>query len=509
MGRAFIVGGSGGGDTSDDCTATKQQVLEGYKAITSDSDSDADNGTMKNLTNRTTIKHTTSNSTPVIAGNYAYMTTNTDGKSRTQVSYDGEDGFIKKNTLFGVETSKMATAGGLTAAKLLANQSAFGITGTATNDTTATDPYVYNGRTYYSKGVKRTGTMTIASVVSFSVAAYSTSQILCTWKNPAKGPYSGVIIRYKTGSYPTSVSDGTLGYQGTGTNLALNATSTATINNLAASTTYYFRIWMYCNTSVGALYSGNLSATGTVASHGSKTFTSSGTFTIPNGVRSVRAFLVGGGGGGSNGYTYKGDGAGGGGGGGYTTTTPWITVSPGSTYAIVVGSGGRSANLATPYDGGASTAFGYSAAGGKSSIHNGTRSYGGSGGSGGGQAGGESSNKIGGRGGENGSNGYMSASTIGGGSLAVYGSIGQGITTRAWGSSSSTLYSGGGGGGSNYVNTPSAGGAGGGGRGGVTRVGGEPGGTNTGGGGGGGNRYTSDGSSGGADGGTGIVLIEW
>ena len=36
------------GDSSDDCTATKNQVLEGYKAITKDSDDDAELGTMPN-----------------------------------------------------------------------------------------------------------------------------------------------------------------------------------------------------------------------------------------------------------------------------------------------------------------------------------------------------------------------------------------------------------------------------------------------------------------------------
>ncbi|GEM_PF-1199587 len=339
MAKAFIVSGGNGGDTSDDCTATALQVLEDYKAITKESDSDVVSGTMKNLTKRSTIKHTSTNITPVVLGDAALMTTNSDGVSRTQIRHNGENGYIQKNTLLAIETSKMATAGSLTAAKLLAGQSAFGISGTATNDATATDPYVHSGKTYYSKGVKRTGTMTISSVVSFSVAAYSTKQLLCTWKNPAKGPYSGVIIRYKTGSYPSSVSDGTLGYQGAGTNHALNASNSAFISGLNAGTQYYVRIWMYCNTSIGVLYSGYASSSGAIktTNSGRQVFTGSGTFVVPAGVRDLNVCVVG-----AGGSTYtKGtdrhqDDISKGAAGGYVVNTT-IGVTPGQQFPVVVG----------------------------------------------------------------------------------------------------------------------------------------------------------------------------
>lgn len=48
MGQCVIMTGGYAGDSSDDCTATKSQVLEGYKAITKDSDDDAELGTMSN-----------------------------------------------------------------------------------------------------------------------------------------------------------------------------------------------------------------------------------------------------------------------------------------------------------------------------------------------------------------------------------------------------------------------------------------------------------------------------
>lgn len=61
-------------------------------------------------------------------------------------------------------------------------------------------------------------------------------------------------------------------------------------------------------------------------------FTSSGAFTVPAGVTSVTFELVGAGGNGAS------NGGGGGGGGGYARGT--YTVTPGTTYSIVVGTGG-------------------------------------------------------------------------------------------------------------------------------------------------------------------------
>lgn len=48
MGQCIIMTGGYACDSSDDCTATKSQVLEGYKAITKDSDDDAELGIMPN-----------------------------------------------------------------------------------------------------------------------------------------------------------------------------------------------------------------------------------------------------------------------------------------------------------------------------------------------------------------------------------------------------------------------------------------------------------------------------
>ena len=49
MGKILIPGSSGGGVTSDDVTAGKAQVLQGYRTITSDSDDEVVEGTIKSI----------------------------------------------------------------------------------------------------------------------------------------------------------------------------------------------------------------------------------------------------------------------------------------------------------------------------------------------------------------------------------------------------------------------------------------------------------------------------
>ena len=87
-------------------------------------------GTIPNLTSRSTIEHATGNGTKVILGDEAFISTNTDGVNRFEIRYNGDSGYITGNTLFAVPTSKAASVGGLTANKLIKNQTAFGITGT-------------------------------------------------------------------------------------------------------------------------------------------------------------------------------------------------------------------------------------------------------------------------------------------------------------------------------------------------------------------------------------------
>lgn len=111
------------------------------------------------------------------------------------------------------------------------------------------------------------------------------------------------------------------------------------------------------------------------------------------------------------------------GGGGYTATHKGLSISTGTSYSIVVGSGGTSSSV----NGGTSSGFGQSVSGGQGKD----------GGSG---AGGSGYVNDGATGGSNGGNGGLGGDNWTGGT-------GQGTTTREFGESSGALYAGGGGGG--------------------------------------------------------------
>lgn len=161
-------------------------------------------------------------------------------------------------------------------------------------------------------------------------------------------------------------------------------------------------------------------------------FLTSGTLVFTSETPMIDVFLVGGGGGGSGHHGNASYDAGGG--GGYTTTQKGFTPTLNESYTITIGGGGSAGPAWTAGgNGGATSAFGFSAAGGK-----GGSSSGGDGGSGGGY------------------NGYVGGSDGSNGSGNSPGK-GQGTTTREFGESTGTLYSGGGGG------SGKSGGAGGGG----------------------------------------------
>lgn len=345
--------------------------------------------------------------------------------------------------------------------------------GLDTSEVTATADKVLKG---YTAGVKdhdepQEGTLEVQSIVNFKVALYGNLSLIGTWQNPEKGPYSGVMVRYKAESYPVNVNDGVLAYDG--------ANNSCTVSGLVSGVEYYFRTWSYVTTNYGRVYGNRYQeATGiTQAVKGNMTYASSGTWTVPANVRNVDVFLVGGGG--SGGWTSSKDFGPGGGGGGYTRTYKNIAVTPGQMIAVTVGSSENASHFGS-----------YSAPGGGKGQDG---SYGVGGGGSGGSGGGN-----GGRQTWDGGAGASNGGSNGGGS-------GQGTTTRAFGESSGTLYSGGGGGGA-YRGNGGSGGAGGGGTGAGGRNGGDvsSGATNTGGGGGGGH-WNCPGQSGGS----GIVLIRW
>lgn len=234
-------------------------------------------------------------------------------------------------------------------------------------------------------------------------------------------------------------------------------------------------------------------------------FTSSGTFTVPSGVSSVRVLVVGGGGGGANGHQ-------GGGGSGYVNVAT-ISVTPGEAVPITVGAGGSGANECdgcndingnTP---GEVSSFGsyLSANGGQTpTTINGPGGNGGSGGGG--------SCNSGTNGGDGGTGGAS------GGSCDYNGGSGQGdytadlatftelaITAGAGGAGGSSSHAAGGGGGGVFVDAagPSAGD----GPRSWSAMGGH--GYGAGGGGGGYDSSTSRMRERGGDGAPGVVYVEW
>lgn len=481
MARFYPTGGTGGANVSV-VTALAEDVAKGKVIVGQDG---------KPITGTLELTGTAADS-QVLAGQTYY---NTDLKAKRTGAMTNRGAWNSSGLAAGATVTIPAgyhNGGGTVTAASLASQ---------TGDATAEDKYVYKGKTYWKDGVKRTGGMTVSSVVSFSVAAYSTDKVTATWKWPSTGPYSGVAICAKTGGYPANINDGRV-YTGVGSSSALGSTSSVVISGLTPGTTYYFRIWTYCTTSVGDLYSTTRDATCATTNKGRQVFTASGVFKAGQ-IDKVKVFLVGGGGSGAApGYKC----GGGGGGGGYTKTVE-ISITPGNSYNVTVGAGGASVNsisASTPgLSGGASSFGSQSVNGGEGGHHSDDNYRGGNGGSGGGA--GNSSGDPNGPGGAGGSNGSDGGACTG----LRPGGTGQHTTTREFGNSSGTLYSGGGGGGghrnnSDKIEQPGAGGAGGGGQGAVVSGNGTNGTANTGGGGGGGYYRTTSGA-----GGSGIVIVTW
>ena len=205
-------------------------------------------------------------------------------------------------------------------------------------------------------------------------------------------------------------------------------------------------------------------------------FLTSGTLTFTKRDATVDVFCVGGGGAGAAIASNCSSGAGG------KTALGTVTVVSGTEYSIVVGAGAISSG-----QGGTSSAFDISAAGGFSGV-------GTTGGSGG--TGGSATNAGNANGASNGSNGNVSGGTAG---------IGQNTTTREFHEETGALYSGSGGA-CRTTAAAAVGGEGGGGTGGkYGTIASAPGAANTGG--GGGAQVTGSGSGGGKSGGSGIVIL--
>lgn len=141
-------GGGGGGTGSDDVTALNKHVLEPYTAITKESDDDPATGTMKNLVDRATITHTSDNATKVLLADEAYIAENSDGVRRVELRYNGDEGFIKPNTLVAYPESQAGAKFGITADKIANGQVVLGMTGTYKGLGNATAAQVLSGYSF-------------------------------------------------------------------------------------------------------------------------------------------------------------------------------------------------------------------------------------------------------------------------------------------------------------------------------------------------------------------------
>lgn len=400
--------------------------------------------------------------------------------------------------------------------------------GTGSDECTATLDHVLAGKTAVTKDSHDepgNGRMTVNSLLSFSVAAYSGRRVLAKWQNPKAAigkPYSGVYIRYSTSGYPGKTG-GTQIYKGAGSNTASQGQSQTYLDMPALNTTYYLSIYPYVTCSAGEMTGNPLNTTVRTSAEQVVTIKGTQNYTIPIGYTKADICAVGGGAGGRGGWEgpTAGYAAGGGvgGGGGYVNTVKGISVSAGQVLSAIVGAGGRGGygGDGNYGDGGATSSVTRSgtvlvrASGGKADGD------GGSGGGGMGRYYTATDNPAGGAGGSDGSDGKT-------GDLP--GGKGQGTTTRAFGNPSGTLYApGGGGGGATNGADGGAGGAVGGGKGGKAQwrsggsesegyeymgpYAGSNGTANTGGGGGGGGgakKRRTPGAAGG-NGGSGVVLI--
>lgn len=134
--------------------------------------------------------------------------------------------------------------------------------GADTDGLTAISAHVLNGEIFYGadSDEPQTGTMTVNSILSFSVAAYSGRRVLLKWQNPyaAPGkPYSGVIVKASTGGYPAwNAPAWDAIYAGAGDNATPGGWSQAFMDLPALNTTYYFTCFGYATTNFRDIQSG-------------------------------------------------------------------------------------------------------------------------------------------------------------------------------------------------------------------------------------------------------------
>ena len=191
----------------------------------------------------------------------------------------------------------------------------------------------------------------IAVPDNLTVFGYKTGTTAVYWEDEAIGvTCSGSIVRMSTSGYPKTVSDGESAFAISDTKIKIDKTVSESGYGFtkaigSGATQYYSRFnYVYVN---GKYYYSSSYKEGSYAyeNYGdTKAFSASGTWTVPEGVRAVNIFCVGGGGGGAGANTSTGTGStsrgGGGGGGGYANSGNNRAVTPGQKISYIVGGGG-------------------------------------------------------------------------------------------------------------------------------------------------------------------------
>lgn len=185
---------------------------------------------------------------------------------------------------------------------------------------------------------------------------YKSNSLLPYWGSTSTKPssnFSEYWLVYRSDRMPVSRLDGTIVYKGAGTQYQINTSKSAygyLHSNISSGSIGYYGLFGVLTINGNNYYTAIITASGTAKTFSSadRTFTSSGTMTVPAGMHKLSLCVVGGGGGGGhNGhYSFAGNssnrnisvGAGGGEGGAMVTSS--LDVIPGQSISVVIGGGG-------------------------------------------------------------------------------------------------------------------------------------------------------------------------